>query len=124
MTDSVTKDTIIKYLEDKIEKKCTIEELFLKCRKEKSWNNKDKEYSHSKNIKTLTYIPETDEVKYTDFNYIYRHKTNKQKWEITAETGESIIVTNDHSCMVERNGKLIEVKPSEILDTDILLIIE
>ena len=67
-------------------------------------------------------IFEKSEAFYSGFNYVYRHKTNKDKWEITSEEGQSIIVTDDHSCMVERDGKLLEVKPSEILEDDILLI--
>lgn len=46
--------------------------------------------------------------------YVYRHKVRKAKWRITLQTGESVIVTNDHSIMVKRDGKLIEVKPSGI----------
>lgn len=121
-TDSCKKETIIKYTEDNIEHECTIEELFNKC--SHGWNVNDKEYKSDSNKKTLTYNPETEEVFYSPFNYIYRHKTNKEKWEITSETGEKIIVTNDHSCMVEREGKLIEIKPSEMLDTDILIILD
>lgn len=50
---------------------------------------------------------------------IYRHRVKKPKWKITLENGKSVIVTNDHSIMVLRDNKLIEIKPSDInADTD------
>lgn len=121
-TDSTSKDAIIKYSENDVEYECTIEEFFDRC--EYSWEIGDKEYKGDTNKKTLTYNLETDTAEYVSFNYVYRHKTNKEKWEITSEDGKSITVTNDHSCMVERDGILIEVKPYEILITDVLLVIE
>jgi intein/homing endonuclease len=49
---------------------------------------------------------------------VYRHKVSKARWKVTLEDGKTVEVTNDHSIMVERNGKLIEVKASEILESD------
>jgi intein/homing endonuclease len=43
---------------------------------------------------------------------------SKARWKVTLEDGKTVEVTNDHSIMVERNGKLIEVKASEILESD------
>jgi intein/homing endonuclease len=58
-------------------------------------------------------------------NYIYRHKVSKEKWKITDEFGHEVFVTGDHSIMVERNGALLEVKPSEInFETDFLITIK
>lgn len=124
MTDSIDGNTIIKYMENDTIFENSIEELFEKCSNHQDWIRNDKHYSWNPNIQVLTYDPKIEEANYSNFNYIYRHKTNKEKWEITSETGETIIVTNDHSCMVERDGKLIEVKPSEMLETDILIILE
>jgi DNA polymerase elongation subunit (family B) len=54
-----------------------------------------------------------------DVRYVYRHKTKKQKWKVTLESGKSIIITEDHSLMIMRDGKMIEIKPSQInTDTD------
>lgn len=57
--------------------------------------------------------------------FLYRHKVSKARWKITLVDGKSVIVTNDHSIMVERSGKLVEVKPSDInTDTDICITIK
>ena len=54
---------------------------------------------------------------------IYRHRTSKRRFRVTLESGKFIDVTEDHSVMVEREDKLIEVKPIEI-DIDICVSIE
>ena len=33
----------------------------------------------------------------------------------------AITVTDDHSVMVERDGEFMEIKPSEIIDSDLLI---
>ena len=51
--------------------------------------------------------------------YIMKHNTKKRKFRINTKSGKEIIVTEDHSCIVIRNGKKIAVKASEInKDTD------
>lgn len=45
---------------------------------------------------------------------IVRHKVSKPKWKLKTKSGKEVIVTNDHSMIVLRNGKKIEVKPSEM----------
>jgi len=52
---------------------------------------------------------------------IIRHKVSKAKWQLRTKSGKEIIVTNDHSMIVFRDGKKIEVKPSEILKSDKIL---
>ena len=59
---------------------------------------------------------------YSGLKGIYRHKTTKRRFKVVLESGKHVIVTEDHSVMVERNGKLIEVKPLEInRDTDVCI---
>ena len=58
---------------------------------------------------------------YAPVKRIIRHKVSKPKWKLKTKSGEEIIVTNDHSMIVFRNNKKIEVKPSEILKTDKIL---
>jgi hypothetical protein len=56
---------------------------------------------------------------------IYRHRVSKPRWKITLENGASVVVTNDHSIMIMRDGKMIEVKPSSInRDTDVCITIK
>ena len=55
---------------------------------------------------------------------IIRHKVTKPKWRLKTTDGKEIFVTNDHSMIVFRDGKKIEVKPKDILKTDKILIIK
>ena len=114
-TDSVDENTII--IINDIPYKIT--DAFNNC--QIKWNVGDKEYACDDRMKTYTYDPETKKYVLSDFNYIYRHKTSKTKWKIEDSNGNTIIITNDHSCMVERAGHLMEIKPSEILSTDKLI---
>jgi DNA polymerase elongation subunit (family B) len=88
------------------------------------WNHGDKEYAALDFNKVLTYDPKTDKALFKPFNYVYRHKVTKQKWKITDEHGNQVTVTGDHSVMVERNGELIEVKPRDIKENDILITVK
>lgn len=75
-------------------------------------------------IKSLTYDTKTSKSMLGDVNYLIRHKVTKKKYKLKTENRE-VIVTDDHSCMVMRNGDLIEVKASEIdINTDLLVTIQ
>lgn len=52
---------------------------------------------------------------------IYRHKTEKQIYEITTSSGKSIKVTQDHSLIILVNGKLVDIRPTECKAGDIVL---
>ena len=121
-TDSKIGSTEQRVLRNGEEIRETVEELFNNCISYFTDERTGKEYGFTKDM-VLGYDDESDSPKYYNINYVYRHKTSKQKWEIEDEDGNIITVTSDHSCMVERNGKLIEVKPSEILEEDILITI-
>jgi hypothetical protein len=58
---------------------------------------------------------------YSQPKRIIRHKVSKPKWRLRTASGKEIIVTNDHSMIVFRNGKKLEIKPSEIIKTDKIL---
>lgn len=55
---------------------------------------------------------------------IYRHLCDKQMYKIELEDGSFVEVTEDHSLMVERNGNLMEVTPTELESTDICVNID
>ena len=55
---------------------------------------------------------------------IIRHKVTKAKWRLKTKSGKEIFVTNDHSMIVFRDGKKIEIKPKDILPKDKILIIK
>jgi intein/homing endonuclease len=42
-------------------------------------------------------------------------------YKITLQNDKTVTVTEDHSVMVDRAGFLLEVKPTEILDTDLII---
>lgn len=86
--------------------------------------NGDKEYSFKFPVKSMTFDPATNRPLFKEINYVYRHKVSKEKWEIEDELGNIVIVTGDHSAMVERNNILIECKPRNILKDDVLISID
>ncbi len=118
-TDSVAGSSIIKT--DSGEK--TIEQLFLE---NENNNKKVTQKGHELvdvNDKILNY--NTDgELEYQNARYIMRHKVKKAKWRLKTTTGKEIFVTNDHSMIVFRDGKKLEVKPYEILKTDKILVVK
>lgn len=64
------------------------------------------------------------ELYYAEARRIIRHKVSKPKWKLKTKSGKEIIVTNDHSMVVFRDGNQLTVKPSEILKTDKILVIK
>lgn len=97
----------------------TIEELFNTC--SQFWKNGDKEYAYNPDLLVLSYDPDTTAPYFDNINYIYRHKVSKDLYEIEDELGNTVTVTEDHSVMIERDGKLMSVKPLEIEPDDILI---
>jgi intein/homing endonuclease len=72
----------------------------------------------------MSYDEDIDEPYFGHTEYIYRHKVTKDLYEIEDELGNIITVTEDHSVMIERDGKLMDVKPMSILESDILISIK
>lgn len=72
-----------------------------------------------KKHKFLPYYNEkTKTVKYGEVEFIMKHKTRKKRFKVTLENGSSIIITEDHSLMVNRNGKLEEKTVNELDSED------
>jgi len=112
-TDSVFSSAIIRTIFGNK----TIEELFLSGNI--FWNEGDKEYSKNNNIKILEYESKDKTIDWSTYNYVYRHKTSKQKFKINTANGKSVIVTGDHAIMVlDEKENLIEKKASEIKKGD------
>ena len=114
-TDSVLHDTIINTSKGSL----SIEELFKNSNE--FWNDGEKEYATDDNLMVMSFDPMCNEPYFGHINYIYRHKVSKDLYEIKDELGNIVIVTEDHSIMIERNGMLIESKPADIRETDILI---
>jgi len=114
-TDSVASDSIIQTnIGDK-----SVEDLFMAG--DIFWKDGDKEYSRNNDIKVSSYDPETNTVKQSSYQYVYRHKVRKKKYKITTANGKSVVVTEDHSVMVLVNGNLVEKKPAELTKNDVII---
>lgn len=123
-TDSCTGDTIIYVNNEKL----TIADAFVRLK----YANNDiviklgngQEIVPVKDTTTLS-VRNNDEnyiLENMPIKYIMRHKVNKKLYKIKSVSGKTVTVTEDHSCMVIRDGKLIEIKPGDInLKTDKLL---
>ncbi len=117
--DSVTEDTVVKTKEHP--EGIKIKDLFEKYSSKKKIHM-DREYVFPTNEAILTM--DNNEIVYKPMNNIMRHKTTKAIYKLVTESGKEVYVTEDHSIMVERNGKLQKVKPTEILEDDVVITIE
>lgn len=81
----------------------------------------DSEYVFPDGVKSLSYNDITGNNEYMDIDYVYRHKVEKEMFEIEDDEGNVVTVTEDHSIMVERMGELMEMKPYDLLDSDVLI---
>ena len=118
-TDSVSSNT--KVITDGKEEE--IEKLFLNNVKDDGdvYYFDGSEYIFPEGITGMTYNPESGENDEQEVDYIYRHKVNKEMYEIEDEYGNVVEVTGDHSIMVERDGDLISVTPPEAQENDYVI---
>lgn len=97
----------------------TVEELFESCTSFQV--DGDKEYGFNPDLKVMGYDQQLNQPYFDNINYIYRHAVSKDLYEITDNNNNQVTVTEDHSVMVERDSCLIETKPKEIKNSDILI---
>lgn len=114
-TDSVVGDTII----DVSGKKMTIAEFYdstpdVFMRRNDEARDWVKRVGGKTSLSVNTY---SGEVERKNINYIMKHTVKKRMFKIKAG-GKEVIVTADHSVMVKRDGKIIDVKPTEMKQTD------
>jgi len=117
-TDSVVGDTNINI--NGIE--TTIEDFFHECNGKyilEDWFNKDF-VKECKGYKTISY--DNNDIVDDDVVYVMKHKIRKKMFLIKCGD-ESVEVTEDHSIIVERNGKLIDVSPYDIKKEDKIIVI-
>jgi intein/homing endonuclease len=113
--DSVTGDTLIKTSDGEI----TIEELFSQCINHSIIDNK--EYATHSFTKVVGFNAFEDFPVMSEISYVMRHKTKKKIYQIELENGKRVKVTEDHSIMVDRDGFLLEIKPTDIEDSDLVI---
>lgn len=116
-TDSCHKDTIICTNKGDF----TIEELYNKNIDNGSAGVTLKGHESVNCEENVLNYDENKGLYYAPVKRVIRHKVSKAKWKLKTKSGEEIIVTNDHSMIVFRDNKKLEVKPSEILKTDKIL---
>lgn len=118
-TDSVAPDTVLKTSSgDK-----AIEDFY----NENISNTGDNTLAGHESVNTSDKVLNWSEEKslyYASVRRIIRHKVSKAKWKLKTKSGKEIIVTNDHSMIVFREGKKIKVKPSEIKKSDRILCVK
>ena len=113
--DSVTGDTMIRTDNGQV----TIAELYNQCLQHEI--NSDKEYGIQSDAKVVGFNALEDSPIMANISYVMRHKTKKKLYKITLQNDKTVTVTEDHSIMVDRDGFLLEVRPTEILDTDLII---
>jgi DNA polymerase elongation subunit (family B) len=62
-------------------------------------------------------------LRYNAISYVMKHKVKKRMFRIEVG-GNTVTVTQDHSIMVKRDGSIVECKPHEIQEGDVLITIE
>lgn len=57
----------------------------------------------------------------TNIKNISRHRVTKDKWKVSVGD-KTIYTTCDHSIMVYRDGKVLEIRPEDIKESDYLIV--
>lgn len=122
-TDSVAKDTIISIKDENgLESKITIEDLYNRYENIPAGVTLKGHESVGCDCQILNW--DNNKLYYGKPKRIIRHKVTKPKWILKTKSGKEIVVTNDHSMIVFREGKKIEIKPKDIRKTDKILIVK
>jgi DNA polymerase elongation subunit (family B) len=108
-TDSVAADTKIRTDQGEM----TIEDLYNLSRKffEVEMTLTGKEIANS-SIKVLN--EKNGKILFSPVKKVIRHRVSKKKWKLKTSSGKEVIVTGDHSLIVLREGKKVEIKPSDV----------
>ncbi len=114
-TDSVANDSRVSTNVGRM----SIEDFFNTCGIK--WCVGEKEYATDDRLTVVGYKREEDHTVFTSVNYVYRHRVSKRRFRVTDNLGRCVVVTEDHSIMVERDGMLTEVKATEITEKDVLI---
>lgn len=113
-TDSVVGDSIVYINGEKIK----IENAYEKCLgniEKRDTNNYIKHVSEE--IFTLSLNKEKNILENKKIKYIMAHKVNKRMFKIKHKDSE-VIVTEDHSIIVKREGSFVDVKPKDMIKGD------
>ena len=120
-TDSVRGDSLI-YINGE---QMTIEEFFehsMKNIKGEFISNGKDNYVKSidEDIYTLSFNKDNEIVESKKINYVVAHKVKKKLFKIKFK-GKEVVVTQDHSIIIYRNGLYLDIKPIDIIKGDKLI---
>lgn len=116
-TDSVDGDSIVYTNYGTM----TIKDLYENCKIK--WNMGEKYYGCDDNIKILSYDERENDLKYYNFNYVYKHDVEKDMFLVEDDNGNKVLVTEDHSIMIEDNSNIREMKPCDLKEGMLLITI-
>ena len=118
-TDSVVGDTIL----DINKKSIKIEDLFDNTSGFIEHRDRENLIKHvQEDLLTPSLNKKTGDVEYKRVKYIMKHKVKKRLFKIKYKNKE-VIVTEDHSCIIQRDGKFIDVKPKDIIRGDKIIVL-
>lgn len=86
-------------------------------------NNTIKHIPDSETLLTPSLNMKTGIIEHKKVKYIMKHKVKKRMFKIKHKNSE-IVVTEDHSCIIKRNGEYIDVKPKDIKYGDKSIILD
>jgi hypothetical protein len=119
-TDSCAGDSVLNIFDENGNlEKITIENLYLRLGGELK-TEIDKIKLETNNIQTPSLNTKSSEIEMKNINYIWKHLVDKEMFKIKCGDNE-VVVTEDHSIIIERNNKYISVKPRDIIDGDKLI---
>ena len=120
-TDSCGPDTVLNLQMNNIDSNITIEDYYnIVSGDYCKYDEKNQQFVKlvTSNDKILTV--NDNQLVYTPIKYVMKHRVKKHMYKLKIHN-ESITITEDHSLMVERDGKLVKVKPGELQKTDHIL---
>jgi DNA polymerase elongation subunit (family B) len=115
-TDSVDGNSILVIREGCIEYEITIEDLYSRFNYKNSNLEKSIINVRDSNLYTRS-LNRRSELEYKKILYIMRHDTNKVLYEVSTNSN-SVIITEDHSLIIERDNQLLDIKPDNIEESD------
>lgn len=113
-TDSVTGDTVLTTPDGKV----SIAEFYdTYCGKVLQQSKDNYTVLPNKDVSVLSYDEKSGKAVQKKVVNMKKHLVKKQMFKLTVG-GKSVVVTQDHSLVVMRNGVLVEVKPHEVRPDD------
>jgi len=72
-------------------------------------------------IKCLSFNTATEKTEHKNIKYIMKHKVQKRMYKIETKL-DNVVVTEDHSVIIKRNNKYIDIAAKNIKNNDIIIL--